>query len=133
MTNNTLAADSAADHILTADVVNGWVDNYVHAWTTNDGAEIAALFTADAEYHETPYDTDWIGRDEIVDGWQSRWDWQQGGWEFSHSISAIDGMTAVVTGIGTYVKLGTFDNVWTITLDDAGRCSHFQMLNTERD
>jgi hypothetical protein len=45
-------------------------------------SDIAAVFTSGAEYHEWPYETDWSGRDEIVEGWQSRDDWQKNGWTF---------------------------------------------------
>jgi len=118
--------------MLTADDVTAWVQRYIAAWESNDGADIAALFTDDAEYHESPYDTDWIGRDAIVDGWRSRWNWQQGGWTFEWQLDAIDGPVAVVTGIGHYAELGDFDNHWTLTFATPQRCSSFVMVNTER-
>jgi len=117
---------------ITAETVTSWVEGYLRAWETNAPADIAALFTEDAEYHETPYETEWIGRDDIVEGWRSRWDWQKGGWSFEWSITSIEGSTVVITGIGHYKKLGNFDNVWTVTFDGTGRCTRFQMLNTER-
>jgi hypothetical protein len=114
------------------DAITLWVDGYLRAWRSNASADIAALFTVDAEYHEAPFDTAWVGRDEIVTGWRSRWDWQQGGWTFEWSIVSVDGTTAVITGIGHYAELGDFDNVWTVTFDESGLCSRFEMLNTER-
>ena len=30
-----------------------------------------------------------------------------------------------------YEKLGTFDNLWVVTLDDDGRCVFFRMWNNE--
>jgi hypothetical protein len=112
--------------------VTRWVEGYVTAWTSNARADIEVLFTEDADYHESPYETRWIGRDAIVEGWRSRWDWQSGGWEFEWSITAIDGWDVVITGIGRYAKLGDFDNVWTVTFDESGRCCRFVMVNTER-
>ena len=129
---NTTPSTPAATTSPGAESITEWVERYIHAWQTNATADIAALFTDDAEYHETPYETEWIGRDEIVDGWRSRWDWQQGGWHFEYTIASIDGQVAVITGIGHYAKLGDFDNVWTVTFDGSGRCSRFEMLNTER-
>ena len=117
---------------ITPAAVTTWVDAYILAWASNATADIAALFAEDAEYHETPYETEWIGRDEIVDGWQGRWDWQQGGWDFEWTLVSIDGVTAVITGIGHYKKLGDFDNLWTVTFNDAGLCTRFDMRNTER-
>ncbi|WP_369138764.1 nuclear transport factor 2 family protein [Modestobacter versicolor] len=112
--------------------ITRWVEAYVTAWKSNDPGDIEVLFTDDAEYHESPFDTQWIGRDAIVEGWRSRWDWQSGGWEFEWSITAIDGWDVVITGIGRYAELGDFDNLWTVTFEESGRCSRFVMVNTER-
>jgi hypothetical protein len=117
---------------LTAEAITTWVNRYLRAWKTDDRDDIAALFSEDAECHERPFDTEWIGRDEIVEGWRSRWDWQQGGWDFDWSITNVQGSTVVITGVGRYVELGVFDNVWTVTFDDLGRSTRFEMLNTER-
>jgi len=111
--------------------VEAFIAGYVRAWTTADAADIAALFAADAEYHEHPYETHWIGRDAIVEGWLSRQDWQEGGWSFESSILMITGDTAAVRGTGTYTKLGTFENLWTVTFDDDGLCTVFRMWNNE--
>ena len=105
---------------------------YLKAWESNSAGDIAELFTEDAEYHESPYETEWIGRDEIVDGWRGRWNWQKGGWRFEWSLVSIEGQTVVVAGIGHYTQLGDFDNVWTISFDDQGRASRFEMVNNER-
>lgn len=133
MTTTSSAAETAASSLVTAETIARWVGGYLKAWESNDSADIAALFTKNAEYHESPYATEWIGRDDIVDGWRSRWDWQTGGWEFEWSVASIAGRTVVINGIGHYKKLGDFDNVWTVTFDESGRCSLFEMLNTERN
>ena len=115
-----------------ADSVAAWIDRYLIAWRSNDPADIAGLFTEDGEYHERPYETDWIGRDEIVRGWQSRWGWQQGGWTFDWQLVSIEGSTAVVTGVGCYAELGDFDNHWTLRFRTAELCESFTMVNTQR-
>jgi hypothetical protein len=117
--------------MLTEEQVAEWVERYVHAWRTGLAKDIRALFTPGAEYHEAPYTTDWIGRDEIVTGWQSRADWQRGGWEFSWSTLMITGDTAAIGGSGVYQELGTFENLWVLTLDGTGRCAMFRMWNNE--
>jgi len=111
--------------------VEAWIENYVHAWTTADPADIAALFTADGEYHESPYTTEWIGRDAIVEGWLSRQDWQEGGWTFTWNIVSVTGDTAVIEGTGVYKKLGTFANHWTVTFAPSGEATKFVMINNE--
>ncbi|WP_203831438.1 nuclear transport factor 2 family protein [Actinoplanes palleronii] len=117
---------------ITAAAVAAWVGRYEHAWRTNDPTDIGALFAADGEYHEEPYSTHWLGRDAIVEGWRGRWGWQQGGWEFTWTLRAIDGATATIDGTGTYAELGVFDNQWTVTFDGEGRCTRFHMINNER-
>ena len=124
---------STNDLVITTETVTAWVDRYLTAWKTNDPDDIAGLFTEDGEYHEGPYETDWIGRDEIVAGWRSRWDWQQGGWDFDWKIDSIHGPIAVITGVGHYKKLGNFDNHWTVTFRTPELCVDFTMVNTERE
>ncbi|UFS58045.1 nuclear transport factor 2 family protein [Subtercola endophyticus] len=111
--------------------VETWVAGYLTAWTTCAPADIAALFTVDAEQHERPYETDWIGCEAIIAGWQFRAKWQEGGWTFTWELLKIAGDTFVLSGTGVYTELGTFDNLWVVTLDDDGKCTSFQMWNNE--
>lgn len=109
-----------------------WIEAYVRAWASNDPQDISALFGETAEYHESPFETHWIGREDIVAGWLSRWQWQLGGWTFDWTIASANESRVVVTGVGHYAELGDFDNVWTVTFDDDGLCTRFEMTNTER-
>jgi hypothetical protein len=111
--------------------VDAWMAGYVHAWTTNEPADIATLFAPDAEQHEWPYETHWTGRDAIIAGWQERGPWQSGGWTFDWSLLAISGDTFAIQGVGSYTELGRFQNLWTVTLDESGRCTVFRMWNNE--
>jgi hypothetical protein len=115
----------------TTEQLTGWVDRYVHAWRTADPADIAALFTPDAEYHERPYETAWIGREAIVKGWLSRQPWQEDGWTFDWVPLMITGDTAAIQGTGVYTEFGTFENLWVVTFADDGRCRNFRMWNNE--
>jgi hypothetical protein len=132
MTNTTGPTHTGIPFEITSEDVTAWVDRYLAAWTSNDADDIAALFTEDGEYHESPYETDWIGRTEIIDGWQGRWDWQQGGWTFEWSLVSLDSPTALITGIGRYRKLGDFDNHWTVTFGTREQAATFEMINNER-
>ena len=129
---HTSSTPPATSTTVTVATVSSWVERYLKAWRSNSVEDIAALFTEDAEYLESPYSTEWIGREAIVAGWRGRWAWQAGGWDFEWSVVGIDGMTAVVTGIGHYVELGNFDNSWTVSFDNSGRSIRFEMVNTER-
>jgi hypothetical protein len=116
---------------ITTQQVQAWVDRHVHAWTTADPEDIKSLFTKDAEYHESPFETSWIGREAIVQGWLGRQQWQEGGWGFDWKILMVTGDTAAVQGTGVYKELGTFENLWVISLDSHGICTMFRMWNNE--
>jgi hypothetical protein len=133
MTKTSTAMSNTSTLSMTADFVALWVDGYLRAWRSNAPSDIAALFSEDAEYHESPYETEWIGRDEIVEGWRSRWDWQAGGWDYEWSLVSVHGHTVEITGVGHYKTLGDFDNRWTVTFDENGLATRFEMLNTERN
>ncbi|GAA4596413.1 hypothetical protein GCM10023194_68570 [Planotetraspora phitsanulokensis] len=117
--------------VITEQQVEHWVDGYVKAWTTGDPEDIKALFAEDAESYEWPYETAWIGRQEIIDGWRARAPWQEGGWTFDWSLLVVNGDTFAIKGTGVYAKLGTFDNLWVVTLGDEGECTVFRMWNNE--
>ena len=108
------------------DDVERWMDGYVHAWTTNDPADIAALFTGDATYHTAPYSEPFAGRDAIVAGWTEIAD-EPGTWTFRYEPMAIVGGLAFVRGWTDYVdgKPRTYHNLWVIRLKEDGRASEF--------
>jgi len=117
---------------ITEQQVAEWVAGYVSAWAEPNEETLSAIFAADAESHEWPYETHWEGRDEILEGWLSRQQWQEGGWTFGDwRLLAINGDTFAVQGIGRYTELGNFDNLWVVTLGDEGTAISFRMWNNE--
>ena len=116
---------------VTQQQVEAWVQAYVRAWETGAKKDITALFAPSAEYHEWPYETAWIGREAIIEGWLGREPWQRGGWKFEWNILTISGDTAAIGGTGVYTELGTFSNLWTVTFDKRGKCTVFRMWNNE--
>jgi len=116
---------------ITPEQVTVWVNKYIHAWKTGTKEDISALFSDDAEYREWPYETKLVGIKDIIKGWQSRQQWQEGGWDFTWSILDIKKDTAAIEGTGVYKELGTFGNFWLVTLNDEGKCVMFRMWNGE--
>jgi hypothetical protein len=55
---------------VTRDQVQEWLDAYVAAWRSYDGAAIGDLFAAEATYAYHPYDEPERGREAIVASWQ---------------------------------------------------------------
>ena len=108
------------------DDVERWMDGYVHAWTTNDPADIAALFTDDATYYTAPYREPFAGREAIVADWIEIAD-EPDTWTFRYEPMAIAGGLAFVRGWTHYVDgtPRTYHNLWVIRLEEDGRASEF--------
>lgn len=108
------------------DDVERWMDGYVHAWTTNDPADIAGLFTEDATYFTAPFAEPFAGREAIVAEWIEIAD-EPGAWTFRYEPMALAGNIAFVRGWTDYVdqKPRTYHNLWVIRLEEDGRASEF--------
>ncbi|MGH8773819.1 MAG: nuclear transport factor 2 family protein [Jiangellaceae bacterium] len=105
--------------------LRAWMDGYVQAWTSNDPADIAALFTEDAEYRTEPYATPWRGHAEIVERWLAIRD-EPGAAEFSWEPLAGTGDLSAATGQTTYRDDGgASSNLWVIRFAADGRCREF--------
>jgi len=127
--------------------VQTWLDRYVEAWKTYDPDQVAALFADDATYRYHPYDPDdevVRGRDAIVRDWiepdgnASTRD-QPGTYDGKYEVYAVDGDRAVAVGWSRYwsdaerKKLDrTYDNVFLLRFDEAGRCVDFVELYMKR-
>jgi len=103
--------------------VTDWIDRYVRAWNTNDPADVAGLYTADATYRGAPYRPGFHGVDAIVADWLERAD-APGETTFTWRPVALTDEVAVVEGTTTY-PTQVFRNLWVLRLDADGRCSEF--------
>ena len=113
--------------------VEHWINQYRTAWSTDDPADVAALFTEDATYSPYPWprgQRNWTGRDAIVEKWIGRGD-SKIGWRFDHQVLAVEGDTAVIEGWTDYDR-GEGDpwdeayaNIWVIRFAPDGRARSF--------
>ena len=105
--------------------VDAWIDDYVRAWSSNDPADIRALFAQDAAYYTEPHSQPWRGRDEIVRQWLDRKD-EPGQTEFRWHPLAVTPEVAIIQGETVYhTPPHTYSNLWVIRLDAEGRCTEF--------
>jgi ketosteroid isomerase-like protein len=110
-----------------------WIKVYLSAWTSNDPAEIGALFTGDAEYFTSPYRPPWSGREAIVGGWLERRD-EPGTWRAQYDVLIEDGELGVVQGETEYPNEGrTYSNLFLVWLDAEGQCTKFVEYFMEQD
>ena len=125
--------------------VDRWLAGYVEAWRTYDREQIAALFSADAQYRYHPYD-EWVrGRDAIVRSWLGE-DTAEGAstpdppgtWEADYRAFAVDGDRAVVVGSTAYAAEPggpvdrVYDNCFILDFDADGRCRQFTEWYVQR-
>lgn len=102
-----------------------WVEGYIKAWKSNEPQDIAALFTADAEYRNTPHAQPWKGRDAIVQKWLERRD-EPGTWTFRYEVLVEGTDPGIARGWASYNNPPkNYDNLWIIRLDEQGRAREF--------
>jgi hypothetical protein len=117
--------------------VQRWLDRYVAAWKSYDEAEIADLFSTDAEYRYHPWDEPVRGREAIVadwiapDGSASSRD-AEGTYDAAYDAWAVDGDRAVAVGTSDYFTDASrttrdrrYHNVYLLEFDAEGRCRSF--------
>lgn len=108
---------------LTDGIVQDWLDRYLQAWRTYDGAQIGDLFTEDAEYRYHPGDEPVVGSEEIVESWQSDTD-PPDSWEAEYAPWVVNGDRAIATGWTHYGDGKKYWNMFQLVFRD-GRCSSF--------
>ena len=111
--------------------IREWLAAYRHAWSTEDPAEIAALFSQDARYFTAPYRPPLEGVRAITDYWVGEHE-AKIPWSFEYQVLAQEGGLFVVRAVVAYPEGArdaegptTFLNLWLVTLDDEGRASEF--------
>jgi hypothetical protein len=110
--------------------VQKWLDDYISAWKTYDGAAIGALFSENASYRYNPYDEPVRGRDTIIDSWLKNRD-TPNTYSAKYQPIAVDANTAVANGESFYYEadgktlMRKFDNIFVLHFDDSGKCDDF--------
>lgn len=114
-----------------SDLIERWLAEYRQAWSTDNEATIAALFTSDARYFTAPYRPPLVGSDEIARWWMEQGESRMR-WEFTGEEIASDDSLYVVRGRTTYRdtpgptgRPEVYHNLWLITLADDGRAREF--------
>jgi ketosteroid isomerase-like protein len=107
-----------------SDRLTRWMDDYRRAWSSNDPADIGALFTDDAAYYTAPFRTAWRGREEIIKGWIEIRDDPDGFPTFAWSPLVETSELAIVQGVTAYPDT-MYSNLWVIRFDADGRSREF--------
>jgi ketosteroid isomerase-like protein len=107
-----------------------WLDAYKRAWETRDPEAAANLFTANANYHETPFEDPVRGREGIRDYWSDVTRYQEG-IEFSYEVLAITETGGIAHWHSGFTRLTSnsaveLDGIFLVKLDADGKCTEFR-------
>ena len=103
--------------------IESWIAGYEKAWATDDPADVAVLFTEDAEYFTAPYAEAITPREAIVEWWVAESEPDDP--TFAWGLVALTETTAVVEARTIYPSDRTYLNLWVIRFAEDGRACSF--------
>ena len=111
---------------LEASALDAWLKRYATAWETRDAAAAGRLFTADASYHEMPFDPVKQGRAAIQDYWKTVTA-DQRDIKVETQVLAVNGNTGVAHWKATFRLQSTgatlsLDGVFVLEFAQTGEC-----------
>ena len=105
--------------------VSQWVEEYKKAWASNTPGDIAALFSAEADYYTNPFAKPIHGAQAILKWWSNHAD-SPGDYTFKYKVLGTGPDCGIVRGWVNYVHEGNeYSNIWLIRLNDKGQCTEF--------
>ena len=104
--------------------IAAWMDGYLKAWESNDPADIARLFTPDADYRSYPWAQPAVGVDAIVALWLQTAD-SPGNHRFSWHVVGTAEDPHLVRGHTEYDDGRVYENLWLVSLAPDGRARSF--------
>jgi len=107
-----------------------WLERYGRAWVDRDPDAALGLFSADARYHETPFDPPVEGHAGIRRYWQRVPETQEDIHFEASALAVADGKCiarwqAAFTRIATGARI-ELDGVFVLTFDDRGVCTELR-------
>jgi hypothetical protein len=102
-----------------------WLKRYFEAWRSNEPADVASLFAADAVYSYGPFREPTLGRDAIVEAWTSAP--PQEDLEWDHEVLAVAGRRGIAHWSASFMGEGgvrvELDGILICDFDGDGRCT----------
>jgi ketosteroid isomerase-like protein len=111
---------------LTAPALEAWLKSYGAAWESRDAAAAGKLFTAEATYHEMPFDAPKQGNAAIQEYWRTVTA-DQRDIRFESKVIAVNGNTGIAHWKATFRVGATgatvaLDGVFVLEFDVRGQC-----------
>jgi ketosteroid isomerase-like protein len=107
-----------------------WLDAYRRAWESRDPEAAADLFTADANYYETPFAAPARGSEGIRGYWSHATRYQEA-IEFAYEVLATTENAGIAHWRSRFTRLTSnsaveLDGIFLVKLDADGRCAEFR-------
>jgi ketosteroid isomerase-like protein len=105
-----------------------WIQGYERAWRAAGTAGLAALFTQDATYRQSPYAEPLVGLDAIAVAWERERDGPDEVFTMTSEIVAVEGNTGVARLVVRYGDplRQEYQDLWLVRFAEDGRCSSFE-------
>jgi len=112
---------------LTPELLGAWVKAYERGWRDGAAADLAGLFTPDAEYLVEPYAPPLVGLPAIEALWAREVDPDEV-FTMGHVVVACSGATGVVRVEVRYGEpvVAEYRDLWVVTFTADGRASRFE-------
>jgi catechol 2,3-dioxygenase-like lactoylglutathione lyase family enzyme len=107
---------------------HAWLAAYERAWRTAGTASLAELFSEDATYQPSPYETPVAGLKAIAELWEAEREGPDEAFTMKSTLVALEGNTAVVRVEVEYERSTPLEyrDLWVIRFGEDGRCSSFE-------
>ena len=106
--------------------VEEWVAGYERAWRTPGTGVLDALFTETVTYVPAPWSTPVVGHAALREFWDAARTGADEGFHMTSEVVTVAGDLAVVRVHVDYDDGQRWRDLWLLTLDDEGRCAHFE-------
>jgi hypothetical protein len=106
--------------------VNDWLARYERAWRSPGTAALDELFADAVTYVASPWAAPMLGVASLRRFWDAARSGPDEGFRMASEVVAVDGSAAVVRVHVDYDDGQRWRDLWVLTLDDEGRCEHFE-------
>ena len=108
--------------------VENWIDAYESAWRSSNAQKLNDIFSENINYSLSPWKSELQGLAELKKFWQKTGTKSERQFETHSRIVAIQNKTAVVRVEVQYTgdTPSSWRDLWIITFDSNGLCSHFE-------
>ncbi len=112
--------------MLDREQVEDWVARYERAWRSPGTAALDGLFADGAVYRASPWAPPLGDAETLRRFWDAGRDSPDEGFRLTSEVVAVDDPVAVVRVHVDYDDGQRWRDLWVLTLDEDGRCSHFE-------